>query len=164
MPVIPKEHVEDAHKLLADGIVELFEFTPAGGGATLRFRGDVTSVWLGNEYKGMPLQFSGVKRSASGQPSQPTLTLGDGSIDLGVFKPLLFDGDVDGGTMVYHKVLLQNLLDDRDIKETMSFRVKRPSSYNRLQIVLQLAAAADAMGFSVPFRQYAPPAFPAVRM
>lgn len=159
---IPIEHIQDAQKLTADAEIDLFEMTPSGTTAVIYFKADNDVTWQGHTYEGLPISFAGYKKSSDGSAIMPKLTIGDGSVDLSPFKPLVYDGNLDGATIKHHKVLLDNITNNRNIKETAIYRVKRVPSYNRLVIELQLATASDALGFTLPFRQYFPPAFPAV--
>jgi lambda family phage minor tail protein L len=159
---IPSGHIQDAQKLTADAEIDLFELTPAGGGGTVYFKADNDLTWQGQTYEGLPITLNGIKKSSDGSALMPKLTLGDGSIDLSPFKPLAYDGYLDGATVVHKKVLLDNAKANLPVYEKWTYRVKRVPSYNRLLIELQLATASDALGFTLPFRQYFPPAFPAV--
>lgn len=162
MTSVPVEHIHDSQKLVADASIDLFELTPAGTTATLFFKADNTLEFLGETYEGMPLQFVGLSRATDGSSIMPKLTIGDGQQSLEAFKPLVFDGNLDGATLVHHEVLLDNLLANADIKQTMVYRVKRIPSYTAIFIELQLATASDAMGYTIPSRAFFPPAFPAV--
>lgn len=161
MVSIPLSHVEDSQKLVADGLIDLFEITPTSGG-TLYFKPDNTMTWLGNQYLGIPCGLTGLKKSAETVSSQPRLTIGQENIDLSIFKPLVFDGHLDGAILVYKEVLLDHVIANSDIKRTMVFRVKRVEGYSRTKITLGLSTASDAMSFTLPNLQYYPPDFPAV--
>jgi phage-related protein len=162
MTSIPREHVIDAHKLVTDAEVDLFQLTPLDGSGTIYFKADNNVTWQGNNYEGLPLSFTGFKKSSEGGTLAPKLTIGDGSADLSPFKPLVYDGYLDGATVVHIHLLLDNLINNRNIREQRIYRVKRVPGYSRLSIELQLATSSDALGFTIPHRQYHPPAFPAV--
>lgn len=164
MTEIPLDHVKDSHKLLADGRVELFELTPSGGSGVIRFKSDNDVTWRGNEYVGIPCSMTGEKKTSDKGLAMPKLTIGQTDIDMSLFKPLVFDGYLDNAIITKITVLLDNLLNNRLIRETTTYRVKRVEQYSRQQIVLQLATVSDSMGFSLPFRRYLPPAFPSVQM
>lgn len=159
---IPKEHVQDAHKLTADAEIDLFQLTPLGGSGTIYFKHDNPETWQGDLYEGLPLTFTGIKKSADGAALAPKLQIGDGAVDLSPFKPLVHDGYLDGATLVHIKVLLENLRANRNIREQMIYRVRRVPSYSSLAIELQLGTSSDSLGFTMPHRQYHPPAHPAV--
>src|SRR3546814_4375607 len=78
-------------------------------------------------------------------------------------KPLLFDGSLDGGTVVRHRILIDDLVNDRLITTTDEYRIQHISGYSRSQIGLVLARQADALNFSLPFQQYFSPDFPSVK-
>jgi len=157
----PIEHVTDSLKLTADAVIELFEFTSVIGG-TVRFKNDNTVTWRGNEYAGLPVSFTDLDESAQGAPVQPKMTIGAPDRDLSFFKPLVSDGLLEGGILVYTRILLERLLANSLIRETQVFTVKQVSSYGRSQVSFQLATASDGLRFTIPHRQILPPAFPSV--
>lgn len=162
--MIPSEHIADAHKLTADGELDLFELTPAAGGATLRFKADNDMVWRGNTYYGLPLQFSEDAATAEKPSTMPKLVVGTPDTDLSLFKPLINDGSLDGCVVLRYHILLQNVLDGASIYELYTYRGKRVEGYTRATVSLQLASFSDSMSFSMPYRQYLPPDFPAVQI
>ena len=164
MPEIPVEHVKDSHSLLADGRVDLFELTPATGNGTLRFKPDNDVSWRGASYKGLPVQLNGEKKTADSGIIMPKMILGQPDIDLSDFKGLVYDGSIDNAVIVRYVVLLDNIINNRNIREVYVYRVKRVEEYGRSKITLQLATLSDSLGFSLPMRQYLPPAFPSVQM
>jgi phage-related protein len=165
MTAIPVEHIRDSHKLLADGRVELFQLTPSGGGTgTIYFKNDNDVTWQGHEYTGIPCAISGEKKDSDVGLSMPKLQIGQPNIDLSVFKGLIHDGYLDNAVIVRLTVLLDNIINNRPIREVMTYRVKRVEQYSRTQISMQLATLSDSLGFALPYRQYLPPAFPSVQM
>lgn len=164
MANIPIEHVQDSHNLLADGRVELFEMTPSGGSGVLRFKNDNTVEWRGMEYTGMPVALSGEKKTSDSGLTMPKMTVGDQNVNLSMFKPLVYDGYLDNAIIVKQTVLLDNLLNNRLIREIEIYRVKRVEEYTRTRITMQLATLSDSLGFEMPYRTFLPPAFPSVQM
>ena len=158
---LPPEHIVDAHKLTADGAVDLFELTPVTGGI-VRFKADNDVTWRGNLYTGLPLALTGVKLSADSAGATPKLIIGQPNLNLSMFKPLVYDGGLDGAFIRRHRILLDHLISNQDIKQSFSYVVRRVEGYSRSQITLQLTSASDTMSFTLPFVQYLPPAFPAV--
>jgi phage-related protein len=161
---IPAEHIADAHKLTADGALDLFELTPAGSGATLRFKQDNDVTWRSNLYHGLPMQFTTDGSSTDKAADLPKLVIGQANIDLSLFKPLIYDGSLDGCVVVRYHLLLTNLLNNSSIYELYTYRGKQVQSYNRSVVTLQLASLSDSLNFSLPYRQYLPPDFPAVNI
>lgn len=163
MPSPPVSHVHDAQKLIADAKISLYQLFPLSGG-TVYFKPDNPMVWLGQLYEGLPCELSGEKMSADVSTPTPRLSIGQEQVDLLPFKGLVNDGYLDGAKIVRHKVLLDDLLANNNVKETTEFRVKRVENYNRSQIILVLSTYSGATGQTFPHRQYTPPAFPWVRI
>src|SRR3546814_17181121 len=90
------------------------------------------------------------------------MTCGDQQINLMALKPLLFDGSLDGGTVVRHRILVDDLVNDRLITTTDEYRIQHISGYSRSQIGLVLARQADALNFSLPSHTYFSTAFQSV--
>lgn len=163
MPNIPEEHITDAQSMNLDAEIDLFDLFPTAGGI-VRFKNDDEQTWLGNTYAGVPLELSGEGRTADRGFNQATLTIGQPNIDLSAFKPLIANGSLDGARIDRHTVLLDHLLDDINIKKTISYRVKRVDGYSSSLITLILATFSPAGPSTLPFRQFLPPAFPFVRL
>lgn len=163
MTTLPQSHIEDAHKLTADGRVELFELTPAPPATgNLYFKADSPVTWDEKDYFGIPLQLSGLKYSSTAGSPTPRLIIGNENINLGPFKPLIAQGTLDGAIIVYRTVLLEDLLADNNDSSFQVFRVKRIEGYSRSVITLALATFSAAQSQRMPFRQFVPPAFPYV--
>lgn len=161
MTTTPIEHIEDAQKLVADGELDLFELTPIGGG-TIFFKNEAEITWQGNTYEGMPVEFTGVNKSSSGKALAPRMVIGNNNLDLSALLPLVYDGWLEDAQIRHIHLLRENAEADLPIFEERRYRVKRVEEYHRVWIKLQLATASDALGFTLPHRQYHPPAFPAV--
>lgn len=164
MTQIPAEHVADSLKLNADGLVELFELVPSAGTGTVRFKADSDATWRGNVYTGIPLQLSGEKKSSDAGLSMPRLTIGKENVDLSAFKALAFDGYLDAAIVTKISILLDDMLNNRLIRQVQIYRVKRLEENSRSKLTMQLATLSDALGFQLPYRQYLPPAYPSVQM
>jgi len=154
----------DSHSLINDGTVDLFDLTPAGGTGVVRFKADNDVTWRGLAYTGIPLALSGEKRSSDVGLTMPKLTIGQPNIDLSLFKGMVYDGYLDNAVITRSHLLVDNLVNNRLIRETQVYRVKRVEQYSRSQIVMQLATLSDSLGFSMPYRTYMPPGFPSVQM
>lgn len=164
MTIYPSEHITDSQILSPDAEIDLYELTPIGEVGVFRFKNDNTQSWLGNEYLGLPLEFSGESSNSEGSMPQPQLIIGETDIDLSIFKALVFDGSIDGASITKHTVLLQNLLNNVNVKVTRSYRVKRVNDYSSMRISLSLASFSPSGPSTLPFRQFIPPAFPFVRL
>lgn len=164
MVAIPVEHIRDSHQLIADARIDLYELTPSGGGGVIRFKNDQTVTWRGFEYTGIPLKLSGEKRNSDTGLTMPKLVVGDENVNLSLFKPFVHDGHLDNAIVVKQTVLLDNLINNRLIREFAIYRVKRVEGYSRTKITMQLATLSDSLGFNMPHRQFLPPAYPSVTM
>ena len=164
MTGIPTNHIEDAHKLQADGVIELYEIVPAIGSGTFRFKNEADATWRGNLYAGLPVNFTNQEISAEHGIQPPKIMIGAPNLDLSMFKPLVHSGALDGGTLTKLRVLLTDLVEDNLIRETMVYQIRQVTGYVRNQITLQLALPSDGVGFTLPNRQYLPPDFPTVRL
>lgn len=160
----PTEQILDSHQLIGDGRVELFELVPSAGSGTVRFKRDNDATWRGNLYKGIPMTLSGEKKSSDGGLSMPRLTIGQENVDLSEFKPLAFDGYLDNAVITKLTILVDDLVNNRLIREVQVYRVKRLEENSRSKLVMQLATLSDALGFQLPYRQFLPPAYPSVQM
>lgn len=162
MPV-PAEQILDGLKMSADAEIDLFELTPAAGG-TIRFKNDNDVTYLSNLYSGIPLELSGEGRDSDKGFSQPTLVIGQPNIDLSAFKPLIYNGGLDGAIIQKHTVLLTHLLANQNLKKIVIYRVKRVENYSSSVISMVLSTFSPAGPSVLPFRQFVPPAFPFVRL
>lgn len=161
-PAIPPSHVADALELKADAEIDLYELSPFVGG-TVYFKSDNDVTWRGQLYEGLPCALTGEEFSTDKTPT-PQLAIGQEDLDLLPFKGLIHDGSLDGATLVRKRVLLDDIINNRDIKQTTWFRVKQIPNYSRSKITLLLATFSSALNQTVPFRQYLPPDFPWVSL
>lgn len=157
----PTSHISDALTLEgADGRVDLYELSPTNGG-TIYFTADSPLTWRGRLYEAIPCSLTGEEFDLEKTP-EPQLRIGQENLDLLPFKGLVFDGHLEGATLVRKRVLLDNLINNRDIKQTTYFRVKRVGEYSRIAISLILSSYSSAVRQTLPFRQFLPPEFPYV--
>jgi len=160
----PQEHIAESQLLSPDAEIELYELTPSGSTAKIYFKNDNTVNWLGNEYTGLPLTFTGETFNAEGTAVQPQLMIGQPDVDLSMFKGLIWDGTLDNARIDRHKILLTHMINNQNIKQTLTYRVKRIDNYSASQITMALATFSVAGPTKMPFRLYIPPAFPFVRL
>ena len=159
---IPASHAIEAQKLVADAEIDLFRLTPTDGSGTLYFTSDSNITWLGQLYTGIPMQFGGEKLSSDTGTEQPKLVIGQNGADLTAFKPLIYDGGLDGAVIVRLRGLLGDFLAGNNVVDTKVFRVKRLDSYGRSRIEMTLSSNSEALDFTIPQRQYIAPDFQAV--
>ena len=143
-------------------MIELYEIVPAIGSGTFRFKNDNDLTWRGNVYTGLPVNFSGEQISAENGRSLPRIQIGSPNLDLSMFKPLINDGSLDGGTLTRLRVLLSDAVGNNLIRETLVYEIRQVMAYGRTSLTLQLALPSDGVGFTLPNRQYHAPDFPTV--
>lgn len=160
----PEQHIKDSVKLIADGIVELFELTPANTVGSINFKNDNPVTWRGKTYEGLPCSLSGERQTAEAGLAMPSMVIGETDIDISKFKTFLRAGYLDNATLVKITILVEDLLADNLVHRISTYRVKRVSEYSRSKIQLQLATLSDSTNASLPHRTYMPPAFPSVQL
>lgn len=162
MTALPSSHIADAHKLSADGEIYLYELVPAIGSGTFRFKNDNDATWRGNTYTGLPVSFTGEELSAESGYSAPRMLIGQPDINLSMFKALVNDGALDGGTITRIKLLLTDLVNNNLVRYVTVYDIRQVLAYTRTQISLQLALPSDGITYTLPNRQFLAPDFPTV--
>lgn len=165
MSEFPSSHIDNALTLRgAEPEIDLFELTPSDGTGVLAFKPDDTVTWLGRQYAGIPMSFSGDQDSASGSTVSPRMVLGQPNSDLSMFKNLIREGTLDNATIIRKTVLLADIIADRDIKVIRGYRVGVVEGYGRSSITMLLRKFSGARRTTMPFLQFLPPAFPHVKL
>lgn len=157
---LPQAQVVDAHLLHADGIVYLYELSPATGG-TIYLKADDSVVWQGHDYTGTAVQIDERQRNTDGTLSRPKLTLAN---PLAVFSPLVANGALDNALLVEKRVLRAHIDADVGTFQSRSWRIRRVIALNRVNMSFELRDSLDGPKFLLPARQFMPPDFPTVRL
>lgn len=157
MSTLPQEQIDDAHKLIQDGTVFLYEIVTTAG--HLYFKADNSVTWQGNLYTGTAIKLDDVVQSVDGEKARPTLTLAN---PMGVFSALQTTGAFDNAVVYERRVLRTHLENDDNIFRQRQWKVRMVTAMNRLSISLQLRDTLDGPRFLLPGRQYTPPDFPSV--
>ena len=160
----PSSHVTDALSLVADARLDFFILTPSVGTGTIFFRPDNDITWMGNDYLGLPLSFTGEKDSVEGGGASPRLQIGSPNIDLSPFKSHIRDGSLDNAVIERRTALLADVLANNNIYSRRVYRVATVENYSRSSISLLLARFSGARRTTIPFRQFLPPDFPFVSL
>lgn len=171
MPAIPNEHVVDALKLEADGIVDLFEIHMISG-ARFYFKNNDRVEWQGKTYEGWAGQLSGVETNSDEQESRPALVIAncgndaqDGSYYINsLFSPFVESGALDGAIVYRRRILRPHLDADLPISANRRWIVARIASMDEQTIALELRTPTEGTTFFVPARMYMPPEFPTVSL
>lgn len=154
---------ENSQLLSPDAQIVLFELT-TNSGSTIYFKTGPEVTYLGEQYLSVPNVLSSEIRSVDGETQRQTLTIGADGYDLGIFKSVLFSGEVDGASVLKHVVELENLRNNVNFKLTSHFTVKQVEGYSTSRISLVLGRFSPSRETTVPYVKYLRPAFPFVRL
>jgi phage-related protein len=158
----PVSHLQEAQKLTADALVDLYTVSLKNLSVVFRFKNDDTRTWLGQTYEGMACRMSGDDRSADGEESRPLLQIMN---PFGIFNSAARKGQLDLATVTRKRVLFQHLEGNVNIAETRMWYVGRIRELISGQsISLELRNMTEGANFQIPCRQYIPPEFPMVSL
>ena len=143
---LPREHLIENEKLIADGYVDLFEIKLKNN-TYLFLKNNNTVEWQGKTWQGIPLSFEGYSSSSNDSLSRH-----------------IRDGLLNRATITRYRVLYQNILNNVNIFQSQTWIVWNTPSFNNKFINFELRTTLDGPNFVVPARQYLPPEFPCVRL
>lgn len=155
---IPEEQLEDAQKLVADGIVQLYEIRLADG-TYLHLKADNSVEWNGYQWTGIPILFEGYSSAQGSSYSRPTLSIANPD---GAFSTFVRDGFLDRAVVNRYIVLYDDIVNDRPIYQKKTWIIWFIKTLNRNIIQVELRNPMDGVNFDVPARMYIPPEFPFV--
>lgn len=158
----PVTHLEEAQKLTAEGLVDLYTVTLKTVSGVFRFKNDNSVTWRGNLYEGMASRISGDSRNSDGEESRPLLTVMN---PLGIFNDAALAGHLDLATVVRQRVLGKHITSNTNISENRMWYVGRIRELISGQsITLELRNMTEGPNFQIPCRMYIPPEFPMVSL
>lgn len=173
---IPEEHLEDAQKLIADGIVQLYEIKLANN-TYLHLKPDNSVTWNGYDWMGIPTLFEGYSTAQADSYSRPTLSMAnpdyinenDGNARSSLSALVLPTEDYPYGLLNRaivnrYLVLYDDLINDRPIYQKKTWIIWFIKTINRNVIQVELRNPMDGVNFDVPARMYIPPEFPFVSL
>lgn len=171
---IPDEHLEDAQKLIADGIVQLYEIKLANN-TYLHLKPDNSVQWNGETWVGLPILFEGYSTAQGDSYSRPTLSIAnpdtinenDGNARSTLSSLVLPTADYPYGLLnraVVNRylVLYDDIINDRPIYQKKTWIIWFIKTINKNLIQVELRNPMDGVNFDVPARMYIPPEFPFV--
>ena len=160
MPTVPTEHATDAQKLTgAEGLVELLVIELSKSGGTFRIKDNGESLWMGDRYEYYPFSVGGVDYKSSEEESRPQLTLANPEH---LFTSSIDQGYLEKATITRYRVLKDNFDNNRDIKESRKWYVRRIVEVASTHIVVELSNLIDGPNYIVPSRMFIPPEFAVV--
>ena len=158
----PVSHLEEAQKLTADALIDLYTVTLKNVAAVFRFKNDDTRTWQGLTFEGMASKITGDDRSADGEESRPILQIMN---PLGIFNRFAVRGQLDQAIVRRQRVLLKHLDSNANIFEQRMWYVGRIRELISGQSVsFELRNMTEGANFQIPVRQFMPPAFPMVTL
>jgi phage-related protein len=157
----PTSHLEEALKLEADGLVDLWKVTLVGTDTPtiLRFRNGPEVTWQGNLYESMACQLSGESEKASDERSRPTFSVMNPD---NIFGPFADAGYLELAQVVRYRLLQQHLLANSNIFQQNTWIVGRVTSVSRQVISMELRRLTDQPQWHTPARSFMPPEYPFV--
>jgi hypothetical protein len=171
---IPDEHLEDAQKLIADGIVQLYEIKLANN-TYLHLKPDNSVQWNGETWAGLPILFEGYSTAQGDSYSRPTLSIAnpdtinenDGNARSTLSSLVLPTEDYPYGLLNRaivnrYLVLYDDIVNDRPIYQKKTWVIWFIKTINKNLIQVELRNPMDGVNFDVPARMYIPPEFPFV--
>lgn len=157
---LPREHLIENEKLIADGYVDLFEIKLKNN-TYLFLKNNNTVEWQGKTWQGIPLSFEGYSSSSNDSLSRPSFSVANPN---GSFSTYIRDGLLNRATITRYRVLYQNILNNVNVFQSQTWIVWNTPSFNNKFINFELRTTLDGPNFVVPARQYLPPEFPCVRL
>lgn len=155
----PIDHRREAQKLTADALVDLFEIIIPNQ-AVVCFTDADTREWQGKLYESWAFKLTTVARNADGERSRPKLTVVNPE---GVFNPWIFNGTLEGCTVIRRRVLRQHYETDVAIQEVQMWYISRVMEVVPGQtITFELRSLSDGPDALLPARMFTPPDFPFV--
>jgi len=158
----PITHLQEAQKLTADALVDLYQINLKFKPVTYLFKDGDTVTWQGKEYEGTAARLTGDQRAADGEESRPSLQVLN---PLGVFNKIAMDGDLDLAIITRKRLLRQHVDANVNIFEQRMWYVGRVRELVGGQtITLELRNMTEGPNFEIPVRMYMPPEFPLVSL
>jgi lambda family phage minor tail protein L len=158
----PVSHKQEAQKLTADALVDLFTVTLKNVPVVFRFKDGDEVTWMGQKFEGMACQLSGDNRSADGEESRPRLKVMN---PLGIFNKAAVKGQLDLAVVKRQRVLRRNIDNNVNIFEQRMWFVGRiPELISGQAISFDLRNMTEGANFQIPVRMYTPPEFPMVTL
>ena len=156
----PVSHLEEAQKLTAEALVDLYTITLKNMPVVFRFKNDDEATWQGLKFEGMATRMTGDNRSADGEESRPVLQIMN---PLGIFNSAAVKGQLDLAVVKRQRVRRDHLLNNVNIFDQRMWRVGRVRELISGQsISLELRNMTEGANFQIPARMFTPPEFPMV--
>jgi lambda family phage minor tail protein L len=158
----PVSHKQEAQKLTADALVDLFTITLKNVPVVFRFKEGNEVIWQGLKFEGMACHMTGDNRSADGEESKPSLQIMN---PLGVFNAAAVKGQLDLAVVRRQRVLQKHIDGNVGIFQQRMWYVGRVRELISGQsISFDLRNMTEGANFQIPVRMFTPPEFPMVTL
>lgn len=155
-PYVPLTHMQEANKLDADGVVELFKVLLSDNMTSLYYKVDNDVTWQGQVYEGTAIKLDNVARYSGDERSRPSLKIVN---PRGIYSKLIDQGLLDAAVVTRIRVLKQHIDADVGISIKQSWKVHRTVSLTNEYAVFELRDMMDGQFFQIPGRMFIPPEF-----
>lgn len=157
----PTTHIQDAHKLEADALVELFHVILTDG-SHIYLKANNTVTWQGKTWEGCGIKMGGVSNSSDHQEStRPNLVIAN---PMGVFSSFVAARKLDRATIMRIRVLKTHLDSNTNIYNQQSWKVMKVAALDENIITVELRNQLDGPHFLTPARMFISPDFPMVTL
>lgn len=162
MTTAPTSHLEEAQKLEADALVDLYELYLKTSTTVLRFKNENSVTWGGKLYEGMAVKLSGDARTADAEETRATMRVMNPE---GIFNAFAFDGKLDMATLIRKRVLRQHIDGNVQIFQQRMWYISRITEVITNQsLTVELRNMSEGPVFMIPARMFIPPEFPTVSL
>ena len=151
----PAAQLQDAVKLEADGIVDLFQIELTSGGI-IRVKDNESATWNGSLWEFLPVKLTGLAWSSDEQVARPTLVVANPE---GAFSLHVAGGAVDNAIVRRLRVLYDDFRNNRARYLEEVWYCSRVISLTRQTISLELRTLSDRVNAVLPARMFVPPEF-----
>lgn len=162
-PGLPQSHVEEAMKLEARGLVELFRIdlkAPGNTILTLRICPQKELTWQGTTwYADTPCSVSDSSLNVSGETSRPKFTIVNPE---GVWSRYIHQKYSDNAIVTRYRVLRPHIDSNSNISQMSAWRISKTLSLSKNLAVFEMRTALDGHNFKIPRDTYRPPNYPTV--
>jgi len=160
---LPASQVQEAMKLQARGLVELYrlDMHPPGGSIFSLYISPLKQVtWQGHTwFDDTPCFVAESGQNVAGDSSRPKFSIVNPN---GVWSRYVHQGYANNATVRRYRILTTDLAADNNAFQLSSWRVSKVVNVNKDIVVLELRGVLDGANFWIPSETYRPPKYPAV--
>ncbi len=160
---LPTSHVEEAMKLEATALVELFQIemkAPGGAIVSLYICPQKTLTWQGKTWaNNTPCTISETSMTAGGEVTRPKMSIVNPN---GLWSRYVHQRYTDNAIFRRYRVLRSDIDANINSFHLSLWRASKIVSLSKNTCVIELRTALDGHNFKIPADTYRPPNYPAV--